>query len=338
MSSSLMMQPVERRSARLGHVPDPVLPATAPGFSRRAPGPRVRASDLPRRSRRRALLALARPRQWVKNALVIGAPGAAGALGHDDVPLRVTVTCIAFCLLSAGIYALNDVRDRHEDRRHPRKWRRPVASGEIQPRDATVLGTVWIMCGLILGLAVTPMVALVGLGYIALTVSYSWIWRRIPLLDLIALSGGFVLRAVAGGVAAPVGLSRWFVLVVTCAAVFVAAGKRLAELVRAPGGKARARRVLRLYSRERLQQVLGVSGAGALFAYCVWAFELPDVDGIPWRPLTVIPFAVCLMRYGSLVQAGAGEAPEEVLTADRTIAFAGLIWLLLFALSVNAAG
>ena len=78
------------------------------------------------------------------------------------------------------------------------------------------------------------MVALVGLAYIGLTVSYSWIWRRIRLLDLVALAGGFVLRAVAGGVAAPVGLSRWFVLVVTCAAVFVAAGKRLAELTRAP--------------------------------------------------------------------------------------------------------
>jgi decaprenyl-phosphate phosphoribosyltransferase len=84
--------------------------------------------------------------------------------------------------------------------------------------------------------------------------------------------------------------------------------------------------------------VLALAGAGALFAYCVWAFELPDIDGMPWRPLTVIPFAICLMRYGTLVQAGAGEAPEEILTADRTLAVAALTWLLLFAMSVNAAG
>jgi decaprenyl-phosphate phosphoribosyltransferase len=283
-------------------------------------------------------VALARPRQWVKNALVVGAPGAAGALGSDDVPARVIVTCVAFCLLSAGIYAVNDVRDRHEDRCHPRKWSRPVAAGELAPQEAMAHGLGWIVCGLVLGAAVTPVVALVGLGYIALTLSYSWVWRHVVLLDVVALAGGFVLRAVAGGVAAPVGLSRWFVLVVTCAAMFVAAGKRLAEATRprAPGRP--ARRVLRRYTREGLRRLLALAGMGALFAYCVWAFELPDIDGIPWRPLTVIPFAVCLVRYGTLVQAGVGEAPEEILTADRTLALAGAAWLLLFIMSVNAAG
>ncbi len=339
-----LMQPVDPGPARPRRVHGQPLPATAAALARAGaagPGPAtasVSTIAAARRGHRGALVALARPRQWVKNALVVAAPGAAGALGHDDVPARVLVTCIGFCLLSAGIYALNDVRDRHEDRRHPRKFRRPVAAGEISPRDAVVCGVVWITCGLVIGAAVTPMVALVGLAYIGLTVSYSWIWRRIRLLDLVALAGGFVLRAVAGGVAAPVGLSRWFVLVVTCAAVFVAAGKRLAELTRASQSRARVRRVLRLYTPELLSRVLAIAGAGALFAYCVWAFELPDIDGIPWRPLTVIPFTVCLMRYGTVVQAGAGEAPEEILTADRTLAIAAVTWLLLFVMSVNAAG
>ncbi|MGZ4166158.1 MAG: decaprenyl-phosphate phosphoribosyltransferase [Solirubrobacteraceae bacterium] len=332
------MQPVDPGPASARRVRDQPLPATAAAVARTTVPRPVTPIRLPQRGRRQALLALARPRQWVKNALVVGAPGAAGALGQDDVPVRVLVTCAAFCLLSAGIYALNDVRDRHEDRRHPRKARRPVAAGEISPRDAAVSGAVWIVSGLILGAAVTPMVAVVGLAYVALTVTYSWIWRRLPLLDLIALAGGFVLRAVAGGVAAPVGLSRWFVLVVTCVAVFVAAGKRLAELIRAPERRAGGRQVLRFYTHDLLSRVLALAGAGALFAYCVWAFELPDIDGIPWRPLTVIPFAVCLLRYGSLVRAGAGEAPEEILTADRTLAIAAVSWLLLFVMSVNAAG
>jgi decaprenyl-phosphate phosphoribosyltransferase len=196
----------------------------------------------------------------------------------------------------------------------------------------------WIACGLVLSAAVAPPVALVGLGYIALTVSYSWVWRHVVVLDVVALAGGFVLRAVAGGVAAPVGLSRWFVLVVTCAAVFVAVGKRLAEVTRPGPGGHPARRVLRRYTQEGLRRLLAAAGTGALFAYCVWAFELPDIDGVPWRPLTVIPFAVCLVRYGTLVQAGVGEAPEEILTADRTLAVAGAMWLLLFVMSVNAAG
>jgi decaprenyl-phosphate phosphoribosyltransferase len=332
-----LMQPVEPGPARARRVSESARPEAATALARGSGSPAVTPA-LRRRGRREALVALARPRQWVKNALVVGAPGAAGALGYDDVPARVLVTCVAFCLLSAGIYALNDVRDRHEDRSHPRKWRRPVAAGDIAPGEAVAHGLAWIVCGLVLSLAVAPVVALVGLGYIALTVSYSWVWRHIPLLDLIALAGGFVLRAVAGGVAAPVGLSRWFVLVVTCAAVFVAAGKRLAEMARAPTRARHARRVLRRYTREGLRRMLAFAGAGALFAYCVWAFELPDIDGIPWRPLTVIPFAVCLVRYGTVVQAGMGEAPEEILTADRTIALAGLTWLLLFIMSVNAAG
>jgi decaprenyl-phosphate phosphoribosyltransferase len=343
-----LMQPVDPGPASARRARERPLPGTAaagaPTTATAAAGAPTTVTrpvtpiGLARRGPRGARLALARPRQWVKNALIVGAPGAAGALAQDDVPARVIVTCIAFCLLSAGIYALNDVRDRHEDRRHPRKSRRPVAAGEISARDAAVSGTVWIVCGLILGATVTPMVAVIGLAYVALTITYSWIWRHVPLLDLVALAGGFVLRAIAGGVAAPVGLSRWFVLVVTCVAVFVAAGKRLAELVRARAQGRDTRRVLRLYTRDLLARVLALAGAGALFAYCVWAFELPDIDGVPWRPLTVIPFTVCLLRYGSLVQVGAGEAPEEILTADRTLAIAAVTWLLLFVMSVNAAG
>lgn len=283
-------------------------------------------------------MALVRPRQWIKNALVVAAPGAAGALGREDVPARVFVACAAFCLISAGIYALNDVRDRHEDRRHPRKRWRPVAAGEVSPGDAVVFGVMAIFGGLIMCIAIAPLLALVGVGYAALTVSYSWVWRHLAGLDLIALAGGFVLRAVAGGVAAPVGLSRWFVLVVTCAAVFVATGKRLAESLRTTVGGGRARAVMRHYSPRRLRALLTVSAAGALFAYCVWAFEIPTVDGVPWRLFTVIPFAVCLLRYDAVVRAGRGEAPEEVLLSDRVMAGAAFVWLILFAFGVDAIG
>src|SRR5436853_2355295 len=93
-----------------------------------------------RRAPLRAVLVTVRPRQWIKNALVVAAAGAAGALGHDDVPVRVGLACVAFCLLASGIYAINDVRDAAEDRLHPRKRRRPVAAGSLDPRVATLLG------------------------------------------------------------------------------------------------------------------------------------------------------------------------------------------------------
>ncbi len=321
----------------VGHAPDSMMSAAA--GSRRTPQEAAVITPLrPSRSRPRALLALARPRQWVKNALVIAAAGAAGALGHDDVPVRVVLAAIAFCLISASIYAINDVRDRHEDRRHPRKRFRPVAAGEVEPGEAVAFGIVLMLCGLALAAGVTPLLAVVALCYVALTVTYTWVWRHIPVLDLVALAGGFVLRAIAGGVAAPVSLSRWFVLVITFAAIFVAVGKRLAESIRTTTAGHSARAVMRHYSPRRLRLLLSLSGAGALFAYCVWAFELPAVNGVPWRLLTIIPFAVCLIRYSGVVRAGGGEAPEEVLMSDRILAAAGLTWLVLFALGVNAAG
>ncbi len=285
-----------------------------------------------------AALATMRPRQWIKNSLVIGAAGAAGALGYDDVPVRVGLACVAFCLLASGVYAINDVRDIEEDRRHPRKRTRPVAAGELGERAAIVLGGGLLVGGLALCFAVRPLLLLVGAAYAALTVSYALLWRQLLVLDLIAIAGGFVLRAVAGGVAAPVTLSRWFILVISAAAVLVAAGKRDAELRRTMRDDGARRDVLELYTPRLLGLILVGSGVIALFAYTMWAFALPSVHGVPWRPLTIVPFAVCLARYGVQVARGASEAPEELLIADRWLLGAGAAWLLLFALGVHAAG
>lgn len=291
-----------------------------------------------RRGLVRAALVTMRPRQWLKNGLILAAAGAAGALGHDDVPLRVFVTCAAFCLLCGGIYAVNDVRDRHEDRLHPRKRRRPIAAGELRPDVAMTLGVVLIALGVAMSYDVRPLVGAVAAGYAALTLSYTFLWREVVLVDLVAIAGGFVLRAVAGGVAAPVTLSRWFLLVISAAAVMIAAGKRLAELRRTRADGAARRRVLTLYTPRMLMWILAASGLVALFAYAMWASALPMVDGFPWRPLTAIPFAAGLARYAMLVRAGAGEAPEELVLRDRLLALAGVAWLVVFALSVHAAG
>ena len=290
-----------------------------------------------------------RPAQWIKNLLVIGAAGAAGAIGRDDVPVRVGLAFLAFCMLASGIYAVNDVRDAAEDRLHPRKRFRPVAAGELDPRAATALGVGLMVGGLVLCALIRPLLLAVGAGYVALTLTYTLVWRHLLLLDIVAIAGGFVLRAVAGGAAAPVALSRWFVLVVSAAAVFAAAGKRLAELRRtdalagtprsAPGELAASRRrVLEGYTAGLLHAILFASAVAALVAYAVWAFELPSVHGIPWRPLTVLPFAASLLRYSMLIRLGHGEAPEDLVLRDRPLQLAVFAWLVLFALGVHAAG
>src|SRR5579875_437451 len=290
----------------------------------------------PRRGRVRGVAALGRPRQWMKNLLIVAAAGAAGSLGRDDVLARVLAASAAFCLISAGIYALNDVRDHHEDRGHPRKRLRPVAAQEVTPRAATVAGVLWLVAGLALCAAISPLLLAAGAGYVALTVSYSLLWRRIPVLEMVALAGGFVLRAVAGGAAGPTPLSLWFLLVVSFAAVFAATGKRLGELVRAGSLGASMRSVLRHYSPRILRGVLALSALGALCAYAAWALSGPAPGDLPWRALTVVPFAASLVRYGRLAARGAAETPEQLILTDRALALGVAAWIVLFGLSVNA--
>ncbi|MBV8735503.1 MAG: decaprenyl-phosphate phosphoribosyltransferase [Solirubrobacterales bacterium] len=319
------------------------VPVTVEGSAAEVPQDTGEIVQLPvaaRRQRGRLLAAVVtmRPRQWLKNLLVVAAAVAAGALGHDDVPVRVTLAFVAFCMLASGLYAINDVRDAAEDRLHERKRYRPVAARELSASSALALGVTLVCAGLALCTLVRPLLGVVGGGYVLLTLSYTLVWRHVLILDLMAIAGGFVLRAVAGGVAPPVPLSRWFLLVISAAAVCVAAGKRYAELRRAQAQSSARRRVLHSYSLPLLRRLLVASGLLALFAYSMWAFQLPLVVGVPWRPLTILPFALCLIRYGALVRAGAGEAPDELILQDRLLQVAALAWLLLFALGVHAAG
>jgi decaprenyl-phosphate phosphoribosyltransferase len=298
---------------------------------------RTTAESVRRRGVVRAVLVTMRPRQWVKNSLVIAAPAAAGALAHDDVPVRVGVAFVAFSLLASGLYAFNDVRDAAEDRRHPRKRHRPVAAGELRPRVALGVGAALMVTGLLACALVEPALALVGAAYLALTLSYTTIWRRVVIADIVAIAGGFVLRAIAGGVAAPVQLSRWFVLVVVFSAIFIAAGKRHAELQRAGGvGRAGRRPVLHVYTEGQLRFALATSMALAIAAYLLWAVAGPLVEGVPWRLITAVPFAGCLLRYGLLLSRGDGEAPEDLVFGDRWLRFWALAWIATFAITIHA--
>jgi decaprenyl-phosphate phosphoribosyltransferase len=275
----------------------------------------------------RVLLRACRPRQWSKNLLLLAAPSAAGVIAVPVVGRDVAVAIIAFCLLSSATYLLNDVRDLDQDRLHPRKRDRPVAAGQLSPRAALGLAAALGICGLALAAAVRLELAAVGCAYLALTATYSLWWRRIILLDIGAVAGCFVVRAVAGGVAADVPLSRWFLVVTSCCAVFVVAGKRHAELV--DGARPALTRVaLRRYSSSVLRAVLAAAAGGALVAYAVWAFRRPEHG--PWYELSIVPFVIWLGRYGALLRRGEGEAPEELILHDWTLLLLSLAWTVLF--------
>jgi decaprenyl-phosphate phosphoribosyltransferase len=282
----------------------------------------------PRTPRRTAgvLLRAYRPRQWSKNLLVLAAPAAAGVIDRPLVIAQVAATFLALCLLSSATYLFNDVRDREQDRLHPRKRLRPIAAGEIAPARALAIAAVTALAGLAVATAVDVKVGVIGCCYLALTVSYSLSWRRVVVLDILAIATGFVLRALAGGVATDIYLSRWFVIVTASCAIFVVAAKRYAELRENSGVRA-ARATLRRYSVSSLRLTLSAAAATASAAYVAWAFTRPQ--NVILYVLSAMPFLALLLRYERLIAAGAGQAPEDLLQ-DRLLLALLLAWGALF--------
>jgi decaprenyl-phosphate phosphoribosyltransferase len=280
----------------------------------------------------RAWVRAVRIRQWAKNLLVFGAPAAAAALSRPGVLARVTVTFVVFCLLASGAYLINDVRDATEDRQHPRKRHRPVASGEVPARRALAVGVTAILLGLAMSLAVSWDLLAVACGYALLNAGYTGWLRSIAIADISAIAGAFVLRAVAGGVAADVPISRWFLVVVSFASLFVAAGKRYADFLD-PVAQ-RSRPVLDEYNADFLRLALAVACAVSLGSYCLWALQTVGSGVHPWRELTIIPFTIAVLRYGLLVTGGGGGAPEQILFSDRFLQLVGAAWLVMFGLGV----
>ena len=275
----------------------------------------------------RVLLRAARPRQWSKNLLVLAAPCAAGVIDRPRVAAQVAGAFVVMCLLSSATYLLNDVRDRKQDRLHPRKRARPVAAGDISPGTALRAAAAMALAGLALASAIDLKLGAVGCGYLALTASYSVWWRNVAVIDILAIAAGFVLRALAGGVATDVYLSRWFVIVTASSAIFLVAAKRYAELreyaVRGP-----ARATLARYSARWLRLTLAGAATVTGVAYASWAFTRPS--HVVWYALSIVPLLSWLACYGTLVQAGTGEAPEELILRDRTLLALSVAWMVLF--------
>jgi decaprenyl-phosphate phosphoribosyltransferase len=273
------------------------------------------------------LLRACRPRQWSKNLLVLAAPAAAGVLDRAGVAPRVAAAFVVMCLLSSATYLLNDVRDREQDRLHPRKRARPVVAGEISPRAALRAAAALAVVGVVAGALVDLRLGALGLGYLALTGSYSLWWRNIVGLDILAIAAGFVLRALAGGVATDVYLSRWFVVVTAGCAIFLVAAKRYAEL-RSRSVRGPARATLAHYSAAKLRLTLIAAAGAASVAYVSWV--LTRTSHVIWYAVSVVPFMLWLARYSSLIGEGTGEAPEELVLRDRALLALSAAWTFLF--------
>jgi decaprenyl-phosphate phosphoribosyltransferase len=311
--------------------------AAAPPSPPRTPVPAGLPPRVPgcRGSRAWAHVRALRPRQWVKNGLVLAAPLAAGKIFHPDVIGPTLVALVLFCMASSAVYLVNDTIDVEEDRRHPKKRFRPIAAGLVARPTALAMAAVLFVAALTLAVLLTrPALAWVLGSYVVIQLAYCLFLKNQPVVDLAVVASGFLLRGIAGGVAAGLALSQWFLLVAAFGSLFMVAGKRYSELVQI-GDAAATRKTLQEYSASYLRFVWSLSAGVACTTYSLWAFDMGRAHtGPPWATISIAPFVMAILRYAVDIDKGAAGAPEEIVMRDRVLLGMGVVWAVTVALGV----
>ncbi|QGU01115.1 Decaprenyl-phosphate phosphoribosyltransferase [Corynebacterium kalinowskii] len=282
-----------------------------------------------------------RPKQWVKNVLVVAAPAAAGteALLSKQTLLDVLFAFIAFCMAASAIYLVNDARDVEADRAHPTKRFRPIAAGVLPVSLAYVMAVVLMIAALGVSLLATSGVALaiVVAVYLALQLGYCFGWKHQPVIDIALVSSGFMLRAMAGGVAAGIVLSQWFLLVAAFGSLFMASGKRYAEILLAERTGAKIRKSLEGYTPTYLRFVWTLSATAVVMSYALWGFDMGHASeplAAIWYQVSMVPFTIAILRFAADVDRGDGGAPDELALTDRTLQALAILWILCIVMAV----
>lgn len=283
------------------------------------------------------LIKALRPRQWVKNVLVLAAPMAAGTDTLTD-PARmgnVGIAFVAFCLVASSIYLINDALDVEADRQHPTKRFRPIAAGVVPRNFAFVLAVVLAAASIGIAFLANWQTATTIAVYLVIQLGYCFGLKHQAVIDICIVSSGFLLRAIAGGVAAelPQGLSKWFLLVMAFGSLFMAAGKRYAELQLAERTGAKIRKSLEYYTTTYLRFVWTLSATAVVLCYGLWAFDENRGDNV-FYAISMVPFTIAILRYAVDVDGGEAGEPEEVALGDRVLQFLALSWVVLVGVAV----
>ncbi|HET9118275.1 MAG TPA: decaprenyl-phosphate phosphoribosyltransferase [Pseudonocardiaceae bacterium] len=264
-----------------------------------------------------------RPRQWVKNVLVLAAPFAGGVLFQLHVLVAVGVAFVAFSLAASGVYLVNDVQDIEADRAHPIKRNRPIAAGLVAPQLALTVAVLLFVAALGISLLASTDLVLVTAIYIAVQLSYCFWLKHQPVVDISIVASGFLLRAIGGGAAAGIALSQWFLLTTAFGSLFMVAGKRYAEIRLAERTGAKIRKSLERYTSSYLRFVWTLSATGVIMTYGLWAFQLSQTNHSRWPVISLVPFVIAVLRYAVDVDGGNGGEPEEIALGDRVLQVLG---------------
>nr|WP_229868790.1 decaprenyl-phosphate phosphoribosyltransferase [Streptomyces inusitatus] len=286
----------------------------------------------------RGLLRSARPRQWVKNTLVLAAPAAAGELDSLHNAARLAAVFLLFTTAAAAVYLLNDARDAEADRAHPVKCRRPVAAGEV-PVPVAYAASALLATAAVAGAAAlcNPLTGALLTAYLSTQIAYCLWLKHVLVVDMAVVTTGFLMRAMIGGVALDIPLSRWFLITTGFGALFMVAAKRYSEAVQMAGGGGATRALLNEYTTGYLRFVWQLAAGVAVLAYCLWALESDAADAgalLPWRQLSMIAFILAVLRYAVFADRGTAGEPEDVVLRDRALAVIGLVWAAMYGLAV----
>ena len=274
-----------------------------------------------RRARAVAALVAMRPRQWTKNLLLFAGIVFAAKLGDPSRWAAAVAAFAAYCAASSAAYLVNDVHDVASDRLHPVKRFRPVARGELGPRAALALAGVLVVAALVLAGSLGPASLACLVAFVGLQAAYSLALKAFELVDVIAIAGLFVLRAAAGAIAVDVRISEWLLLCTFLLALFVALGKRRAELG-LEGVNARAS--LSGYSVPLVDQLLSIVAAATIAAYTGYTLAAHDTR---WLVATIPLVVYGLFRYLLLLhRRGLGEEPEALLVEDLPLLATVAAW------------
>jgi len=285
-----------------------------------------------------AVVRTARPRQWPKNLLVFAAPLAGASLGRRDGLLYALAAAAAFGFASVAVYFVNDVVDAERDRLHPRKRNRPVASGALPKQHAVALGAVCAAVGLSAGLLISELLLTATVAaYLVLSFGYSLVLKQIPVVEVMFVASGFLLRVLGGAAATHVPPSAWFLLVCSLGAFGVAIAKRYTELTSLGAEAIRHRPVMRYYRPAELRIAQIAVGTGMIAAYLAWAAGEHSGAQI-WHLVSALPLALALVRFGFLTGRRTAAPVEDLIMRDIPMLACELSWLALFVTGLYQTG
>ena len=278
-----------------------------------------------------AIIKSMRPKQWVKNLLVFAALIFSQNLFEPVKLLETLAGFVAFCFISGAVYIINDILDRENDRSHPKKRFRPIASGELKVGTAAIVAGLIVAMGIGGGFALAARFGLLILGYFILQLAYSLYLKKIVVLDVMVVASGFAIRAISGTFLVRVRISPWLFVCAILLALFLALAKRRHELLFLEGGGISHRSVLGKYSETLLDQMIAVATSSTVIAYCLYTIAPETVQKFQTHNLILtVPFVLYgIYRYLYLVyRKEEGGAPEKVLFTDVPLIIDVVLWLL----------